>query len=155
MRIGWVMVVATAAVMGGGAGATGGVQTISYRTGACFGTCSVYKVTVSSDGRGVFEGERFTAVTGRRTFRVTPAQWREFRTRLQALHGHGTVELTGAPPCEAMATDMPTVEVVWSGAWRPHTLRANYGCRVEKQQWMSAHLRRAPEALPIGRFVGK
>ena len=130
------------------------VETISYATGPCFGACPVYKLTVSSDGRGVFEGERFTTVTGRHAFRATPAQWRAFRARLDALHGHGTVELTDQRMCKVMATDMPSVEVVWSGAFRPFTFRANYGCDRERFGSMFTHLQQAPGALPIAGFIG-
>ena len=153
MRTSLVMGLALCLATGSGAAAKPRVETISYETGPCFGTCPVYKVTVSSDGRGVFEGQRFTAVTGTRAFRVSPAQWRAFRRQLQALHGRGTVEMTGPPVCEQMATDMPTVEVRWSGAFRPFTLRANYGCRNERLQWKFAHLRRAPGTLPIAALV--
>ena len=131
------------------------VRTISYETGPCFGVCPSYKVTVSSDGRGVFEGKRFTAVKGVRRFRIAPAQWRALTDRLRGLHGRGAADLTGPPLCEAMATDMPTVEVVWSGAWRPFTLRANYGCQTKGQGWMLTHLRLAPAALPIAAFIGR
>lgn len=153
MRVGVMMAVAMLAARG--VEAKQPVQTISYATGACHGTCPAYKVTVSSDGHGIFEGERYTAVTGRRAFRVTPAQWRAFRARLQALHGHGTVDLTGPPLCTAMATDMADVEVRWSGAWRPFVLRANYGCRTARQGGVFARLRRAPEVLPIAGLIGR
>ena len=35
-------------------------ETIRYETGACFGTCPVYTVTIAPDGKGTFEGKRFT-----------------------------------------------------------------------------------------------
>lgn len=130
------------------------VETISYETGPCFGACPVYRVEVSSDGRGVFTGRRFTAVAGERAFRVTPRQYAAFRHRLQALHGHGTVDLTGPPLCEAMATDLPSVEVRWSGRFRAFVLRANYGCPSTRNGWMFPHLRQAPADLPIAGFIG-
>src|SRR5690349_3828500 len=54
------------------------IETISYQTTACFGTCPVYTLTVRSDGTATFEGARYTAVRGRRDFRVTPRQYRAF-----------------------------------------------------------------------------
>ena len=57
----------------------GMVETIRYETGPCFGACPVYTLTVSSDGRGVFEGRRHTAVAGIRNFAASPAQYAEFR----------------------------------------------------------------------------
>ena len=159
MRIGrgiaaLAMLAATGMQAGGVQAAPRRLETISYSTGPCFGACPVYKVTISSDGRGVFEGVRFTALTGRRAFRATPAQWRAFRAKLEALHGHGTVELTDQRTCRVMATDMPSVEVVWSGALRPFAFRANYGCDRERYGWMFTHLQQAPGALPIADFIG-
>jgi hypothetical protein len=150
----WALVIG-AVLMAGEAEAKPAVQTIRYTTSPCFGACPVYSVTVSSDGHGVFEGVRFTAVQGRRTFRLSPRQWAAFRERLQALHGHGVVDLTGPPLCRTMATDQAGAEVVWSGAWRPHVLRAYYGCDMDRNAWMFTHLRRAPEVLPIAAFIGR
>ena len=130
-------------------------ETISYRTGPCYGTCPAYRVTVSADGRGVFEGERFTKATGRRAFRVSKAEWLEFRRRLQPLRGQGTVRLEDGEGCRIMATDMPTVEVRWTGGARASNLRINYGCDPERYGWMFTHLREAPKALPIAGFVGR
>ena len=57
-------------------------ETIRYETGPCFGTCQVYAVTIGSDGKGTFEGKRFTAVTGIKTFQATPAAYRVFTAKL-------------------------------------------------------------------------
>ena len=51
------------------------VESIVYETGPCFGACPVYRLTVGRDGSALFEGRRFTAVTGERRFSVTPAQY--------------------------------------------------------------------------------
>ena len=86
-------------------------QSISYETGPCFGACPVFRVTVNSDGSGTFEGRRFTAVTGERGFRVTPAQYRAFADQLAPLRpASGTMRYAGEA-CEMTATDMPSAEV--------------------------------------------
>lgn len=130
-------------------------ETISYATGPCYGTCPAYRVTVSADGRGLFEGERFTRVTGKRAFRVSPAEWRAFRRRLEPLRGQGSVRLEDGDGCKVMATDMPTVEVRWSGGFPGSSLRINYGCDPDRYGWMFTHLREAPKALPIAGLVGR
>ncbi|NWO68033.1 DUF6438 domain-containing protein, partial [Escherichia coli] len=57
-------------------------DSIRYETGACFGRCPIYAVTVRPDGSGVFEGKRFTAVTGERAFKLSRAQYDAFAAKL-------------------------------------------------------------------------
>ena len=57
-------------------------DSITYETGPCFGACPVYSVTVRPDGTGVFDGKRFTAVSGVRAFTLTKAQYDAFAARL-------------------------------------------------------------------------
>ena len=49
-------------------------EAIEYQTGPCFGRCPVYRFQVNPNGTGSFTGIRFTAVTGQRSFRVSPEQ---------------------------------------------------------------------------------
>lgn len=91
------------------------VRSISYETGPCFGACPVYRVSVSADGSGRFEGRNFTAVRGERTFRLTPAQYRAFAAQLAPLRpARGSRRYSG-DACRIMATDLPSAEVTWSG----------------------------------------
>ncbi len=130
------------------------VQTISYETGPCFGACPVFLVTVDSDGSGAFEGRRFTAVTGRRTFRITPAQFRAFAARLEPLRpASGSVRYSGSPLCRSMATDLPSVDVKWRSRRGEQHLYFYYGCDMQERQAMAERLRRATELLPISPFV--
>jgi hypothetical protein len=128
------------------------VETIRYATSGCFGTCPVYAVTVSADGRGTFEGQRFTAVTGERRFRVTPAQWRAFRGRLEPLRGR--VDAEGQETCQPVVTDMPGATVRWSGGFPTAKIAVNYGCDRHHYGWMFDRLRSAPGTLPIAAFIG-
>lgn len=129
-------------------------ETIRYETAPCFGTCPVYAVTIAPDGKGTFEGQRFTAVTGIREFQATPAAYRAFAAKLapyrprepEALYQMGT-PLCGGP----MVSDMPSVDVVWSEAsGARHHLNLYYGCG---SQAMREALRSAPDALPIAAFI--
>lgn len=129
---------------------------ISYETGPCFGTCPVYKVTVSRDGRGTFEGRHHTAVTGERTFRLTPAQYRAFAAHLAPLRPReGSVRLSGEA-CRQMATDLPSAEVTWlSQIGNSQSLYFYYGCDMEANRAMAERLRTAPNLLPIRELVGR
>jgi hypothetical protein len=132
------------------------VETIRYQTSPCFGACPVYAVTVSSDGTGAFEGKRFTAVTGERRFTLTPAQFADFRQRLQPYRpADGERRIAaGEADCGAMMTDQPGAAVDWSGGDAPPArLSLYYGCTAPALAAMKTALRAAPEALPIGGFV--
>lgn len=129
---------------------------ISYETGPCFGTCPVYKVTVSPDGAGTFEGRNFTAATGTRTFRVTPAQYRAFAAQLAPLRPReGSVRMSGEA-CRSMATDLPSAEVTWSSQiGSAQSYYFNYGCDMDRNRAIAERLRAAPDLLPIAELIGR
>jgi len=131
-------------------------ESISYETGPCFGACPVYRVTVSPDGTGTFEGRRHTAVTGIRSFRATPAQYRAFRDQLAPLRpASGNVRLSGEQ-CAMMATDLPSAEVTWFdiiGSSQSYYLY--FGCDMERNRAAVERVRAAPGLLPIGELVGR
>ena len=131
-------------------------DSISYETGPCFGACPVYKVTVRADGSGTFEGRRFTAVTGERSFRITPAQYRAFADHLAPLRpAQGEVRLSGEA-CRQMATDLPSAEVTWfSQIGNSQSYYFYYGCDMEANRAIAERLRSAPVLLPIGEMIGR
>lgn len=129
------------------------IQTISFETGPCFGACPVYRVTVNSDGSGTFEGRRFTAVTGTRPFRATPAQYRAFAAHLAPLRpASGTVRYSG-DACRSMATDLPSAEVTWRSPRGEQILYFYYGCDMARNRAIAERLTAAPALLPIGDFI--
>jgi hypothetical protein len=130
------------------------VETIAYETGPCFGRCPVYRVTVRSDGRGTFEGIRFTAFTGARPFRLTRAQYRAFAERLapdRPAQGQRRYQ-PGTPLCRQAATDLPSVSIVWRGRGE-QSLYVYYGCDRRQNGAMFDRLASAPALLPIGDFI--
>lgn len=136
-----------------GAGAAG--ESISYETGPCFGACPVYKVTVGPDGDGTFEGRRFTAVEGTRSFRLTPAQYRAFAAHLAPVRpARGTVRYSGEA-CRTMATDLPSAEVVWTGSGEERRLYFYFGCDMERNRALGERLSAAPRLLPIAALIGR
>ena len=130
------------------------IQRLTYETGPCFGACPVYRVTVNRDGSAVFEGRRFTAVTGTRSFRATPGQFRAFARQLAPLRPlEGTVRYSGET-CTQMATDLPSVEVTWDTAGEARRqLYFYYGCDMERNRAIAERLDAAPGLLPIGDFI--
>jgi len=111
---------------------------------------------VSSDGTGSFEGKRFTAVTGERSFSVTPAQFADFRKRLapyRPTDGERRI-VSGAPECGATMTDQPSASISWTGGGAPAHLSLYYGCTAPSLAALKQAVRAAPEALPIATYIG-
>lgn len=131
-------------------------EMLRYTTSPCFGACPVYTVTVRPDGTGTFEGQRHTAVTGVRDFRVTPAQYEAFLARLAPYRPRsGTVRIApGEPGCGQAATDLPSVEVQWDGKAGHRALSYYFGCDRERNQRMADALGSAPDLLPIASLIG-
>jgi hypothetical protein len=132
------------------------VETIRYETSACFGFCPAYAVTVSSDGRGSFDGRGHTMVRGERGFTVTPAQFAAFRSRLHKVRPNGEVLIVpGKPLCGPAATDQVTVDVRWQEAGRADRHLSYYlGCGMGTHADLRAALIAAPRVLPIAGFIG-
>ena len=129
---------------------------ISYETGPCFGACPVYKVTVRPDGSGTFEGRRFTTVTGERSFRLTPEQYRAFAAQLAPLRPQqGSVRMAGEN-CRQTATDLPSAEVIWfSQIGNSQSYYFYFGCDMERNRAIAERLRAAPALLPIREMIGR
>jgi hypothetical protein len=128
-------------------------ETITFETGPCFGACPVYRLVVNSDGGGTFEGRRFTAVTGIRAFRATPAQYRAFARQLAPLRpARGSVRYAGEA-CSRTATDLPSAEVTWRSARGTQNLYFYYGCDMERNRAIGERLSAAPALLPIGDYI--
>ena len=133
----------------------GQVESIVYETGPCFGACPVYRVTVNRDGSGLFEGRRFTAVAGERRFSVTPDQYRAFARQLEPLRPAGGEMRYAGDMCGAMATDLPSADVVWrSAGGADQHLYFYYGCDMERNRAIAERLRAAPDLLPIRDLIG-
>lgn len=133
-------------------------DSIRYETGPCYGRCPVYSVTVRPDGTGVFEGKRFTAVTGERAFRLTSAQYDAFAAKLAPYRPEsGQVRYApGEKNCEPAATDASSVDVTWTRAiGDSQGLYFYYGCRAEKNRPLGQALGEAVEGLPIHDLIGE
>ncbi|HTG38110.1 DUF6438 domain-containing protein [Sphingomonas sp.] len=134
-------------------------QAITYSTQPCFGTCPVYRVSVTPEGQGVFIGERHTAATGEHRFQVTSEVARRFADHLASVRpasGDRRIDMQ-SEDCGIAPTDMPGIAVEWAsntGA-APQTLSLYLGCRSVEAQRVAGVLRAAPDMLPIADFIGK
>jgi hypothetical protein len=131
-------------------------DSIRYETGPCFGACPVFSVSVSPDGTGTFDGRQHTAVQGRRSFRISPTQYRAFSAHLAPLRpAEGSVRMSGEA-CRQMATDLPSAEVTWfSQIGNSQSYYFYYGCDMERNRAIAERLRSAPALLPIREMIGR
>ena len=159
MRIAAIGLLASVLIAAPGAGQRRGpttVHSISYETGACFGTCPIYRVTVRSNGTGQFEGRRFTTAEGVRNFRLSRSQFLAFAGHLASYRPRGVEEINyGHARCRRPATDHPSVTVTWAGGRREDRLSFYYGCRDPGNAAMAQALSTAPDLLPIRDFIGR
>ncbi|HYI63363.1 MAG TPA: DUF6438 domain-containing protein [Allosphingosinicella sp.] len=129
---------------------------ITYQTHACFGFCPVYRVTVSPDGAGLFEGRAHVAIRGQRRFRISPAQFRAFARHLEpARPATGSISYDSSNRCRGAGmppTDGSAVGISWVGAdRRRQSLYFYNGCQNRE---LRDRLARAPRLLPIAGFIG-
>ncbi|HEV2865705.1 MAG TPA: DUF6438 domain-containing protein [Allosphingosinicella sp.] len=131
-----------------------GAMSVSYETGPCFGACPVYRVTVNSDGSGMFEGRRFTAVEGQRAFRISRQQFDALVAHLDPVRpAQGSVRYAGEA-CERVATDLPSAEVTWRMLGDgQQQLYFYYGCDMEKNRAIAERLDAVPRLLGIEDFL--
>lgn len=130
---------------------------IEFETGACFGRCPVYRVSLSRDGEGVFTGLRFTQVLGERRFRVDPQVYRDFALRLARVRPDRDTRIEpGAPGCEHAPTDLPGITLHFNrGQVDPASLYLYYGCREGRFGAMIDTISAAIDALPLTPMVGE
>jgi hypothetical protein len=133
-------------------------DSVRYETGPCYGRCPVYAVTVHPDGTGVFEGKRFTAVTGEKPFTLSRAQYDAFVAKLAPYRPEsGQVRYApGQQNCQPAATDASSVNITWTRAiGDSQGLYFYYGCRAPANLAIGQALGEASEALPIQDLIGE
>ena len=131
------------------------LQSITYSTSPCFGTCPVYAVTVTRDGRGSWEGQEHVAAMGDRAFAASPAQFAAFAAALEPYHPDGDRRLVTQEECATFVTDQPGVDIVWQRAGnRQDVLSAYFGCDRQANAAMFDALRAAILQLPVQALIG-
>ena len=128
---------------------------VSLQRGPCFGTCPVYRVTLSRAGVVRFTGVRHTQQTGEAAGQIPPAR---VDSLVAELEGAGYFDLAdayepGTETCGPTATDLPsaTTAVVLNG--RRKEIRHYYGCSAAPQELVRLE-RRIDEIAGTKRWIG-
>lgn len=128
-------------------------EVIIYNVSGCFGSCPVYTVTARSDGRGTFEGSRFTALLGTRNFRISEGKYQRLVADLAPLQPRrGSVDLT-AERCHQVAFDLPSAQVTWVKGRVRQALTYNSACDHRRFPGYMARLSRVLDVLGIRQMV--
>lgn len=82
---------------------------ITLERTACYGTCPMYTLTITADGKVTFEGRRFTKVTGQATGRISKKAFRGLVAEFQKIGYFSLPDnySPGTPQCPQRVTDMP------------------------------------------------
>lgn len=135
--------------------AVANLASITYSTSRCMGGCPVFAVTVTADGRGSWEGQRYVAALGEQAFAVSPTQFAAFAGALAPHRPSGDRRLVTQAECRQFATDMNGVDIVWTDrAGKRDVLSAYFGCDMEANRAMFEDLRAAIRALPLAALIG-
>lgn len=108
---------------------------LTFRREACFGTCPVYALTLSADGRLVFRGERFVLAQGLQEATLPPDQ---VEAVYRAVVDASFFDLSER--YEVRATDLPSADLTVTLDGRTWSVR-HYGLAC------GSDLDRAPEGL--------
>jgi hypothetical protein len=113
-----------------GASVGSGADYVALERGPCFGTCPVYRVTVTRAGAVTFEGRRFVADSGTSHDSIPAAEAEDLFRRVAA--GWSALAdryAKGEPGCGRFATDLPTVvsEVSLGGSVK--RVEHDHGCQ--------------------------
>jgi hypothetical protein len=131
-------------------------DSIRYEAMGCFFYCPVFVVSVDRDGRGLFEGRRHTLVQGPRRFRMSPAQFQAFASKLEPLRpAGGSVRYDYDTRCGGAGvpvTDGASTSVAWRSGQSRQFLHFYNAC---PQKEVDRGLREAMALLPIKPFIGE
>jgi hypothetical protein len=90
-------------------GGQSGSDVITLERTPCFGSCPVYKVTITSEGSVTFVGDRFTKTMGTAKGKITPDAFRQLAAEFEKINYFSLPDRFegGTPECPQVVTDMP------------------------------------------------
>ena len=135
---------------------------ITLARSVCYGTCASYEVTVSSDGKILYNGKKFVKISGQIEDKVTGEQLRQLQDEIKkakyfSLRTSYADEKDG---CMVMGSDSPWVETSVQINTRKRTIRHYLGCYSGSKKFDAelARLlqleRRIDQIINIERWIG-
>lgn len=105
---------------------------VSLERTPCFGTCPVYRVTISRSGAVRFVGKHHVTTKGAAAAEIPPTRVDGLLLELEkgGYFGFADAYVMDAPACGQYATDSPTVITSATAGGRSKTIRHDYGCQA-------------------------
>ncbi|HYC31606.1 MAG TPA: DUF6438 domain-containing protein [Gemmatimonadales bacterium] len=128
---------------------------VSLERAPCFGTCPVYRVTISRAGQVRFTGVRHTQQTGEASAQIAPARVDSLVAELREAGYFDFADAyePGTDACGATATDLPSVTTSVVAGGRRKEIRHYYGCSAAPQELVRLE-RRIDEVAGTARWIG-
>jgi hypothetical protein len=132
------------------------VRALSFESRPCAAPCPVYRIEVNGDGSGLFTGRRFTAVRGRRAFRVSPQQYADFVAALWfGFPPPGQDRSLVGRNCHVLQPGRGGAQVEWRlNDGRRIREAFDYGCNPAQNGGVLARVGAAPDKLPVAEMIG-
>jgi acetamidase/formamidase len=104
---------------------------ITMERGACFGTCPIYKVAITSDGAVTFEGFNFVKTKGTATAQIKPEDFKKLVDEFEKIKYFSLDDsyTPGSPGCGVSATDLPSAGTSIQIKGRTKSVSHYYGCQ--------------------------
>ncbi|GAB5347575.1 DUF6438 domain-containing protein [Alteriqipengyuania sp. 357] len=149
------LALAGCATPGMGDGSAPPPASVDYTVTPCFGFCPSFSMSVSADGKGTYDGERFVKEQGTAAFSASPEEVAAFFDRIAPFRPEESVQY-GYENCDGpVATDSPSVKITWHEAGaEPVTLDWYMGCRQPGLTQNREALYKAWQELPLADLVG-
>lgn len=111
-------------------GQKGSDDAITLERTACFGTCPMYKVTITADGTVTFNGERFTKTTGVAKGKISTSDFRNLVAEFEKINYFALPDAyaPGTPVCPQRITDMPSANTSIRLKSKMKSVQHYYGC---------------------------
>lgn len=120
------------------------------RTG-CRGACASYSVTVLSDGRVRYVGDRFVKVRGPASARLRQAELKSLRTAFAAAR---YLDLEDPSNCVGAIPDYPSVATSYDSGRRKREINHYLGCRSKPNEVLEKLEDRFDKIVKSARWVG-
>lgn len=131
------------------------VSNVSIADTGCFGPCPIYSVGLARSGRLTYEGERYVAAIGSRVAQLSPADFDDLVSSLDAWRPHRPGSYRDRIRCEVMVTDGGQYRISWTQPDGVRILEYDRGCRSPEGQALRTTTEGALARLPIAPWTAQ
>ena len=131
-------------------------KVITLERTICFGSCPIYKLTIFSDGRVLYEGERYVRKKGRAWGRISRKALNELIVGFTNIYYFNLDNeyVPGSRGCPQVATDLPSAITSLAYNDRTKTIRHYHGCGGPSAlNLLSALERKIDETVNVGKWI--